>query len=56
MTNKKITEFTELTAPASTDVLPIIDISETGNDLKNKKIRNRILKYRSRISNDNQFN
>ena len=31
MTNKKITEFTELTAPASTDVLPIIDISDTSN-------------------------
>ena len=31
MTNKKITEFTELTAPASTDVLPIIDVSDTSN-------------------------
>jgi hypothetical protein len=31
MTNKKITEFTELTAPASTDVLPIIDASDTSN-------------------------
>ena len=31
MTNKKITEFQELTAPASTDVLPIIDASDTSN-------------------------
>ena len=37
MANRKISEFTALTAPASNDVLPIIDISESGAD-KNKKI------------------
>ena len=37
MTNRKISEFTALTAPASTDVLPIVDQSGTGAD-KNKKI------------------
>ena len=37
MTNRKISEFTALTAPASTDTLPIIDQSGTGAD-KNKKI------------------
>jgi len=37
MTNRKISEFTALTAPASTDTLPIIDQSESGAD-KNKKI------------------
>ena len=37
MTNRKISEFTALTAPASTDTLPIIDQSSTGAD-KNKKI------------------
>ena len=37
MTNRKISEFTELTAPASTDTLPIIDQSATGS-AKNKKI------------------
>ena len=31
MTNQKISQFTELTAPASTDVLPIIDASDTTN-------------------------
>ena len=35
--NRKISQFTELTAPASTDVLPIIDQSGTGSE-KNKKI------------------
>ena len=38
MANRKITSLVALTAPATDDVLPIIDISETGNDLKNKKI------------------
>jgi hypothetical protein len=37
MTNRKISEFTELTAPASTDTLPIIDQSASGTE-KNKKI------------------
>ena len=37
MANRKISEFTALTAPAATDVLPIIDQSESGGD-KNKKI------------------
>ena len=37
MTNRKISEFTALTAPASTDTIPIIDQSGTGAD-KNKKI------------------
>ena len=30
MTNRKISEFTALTAPAATDTLPIIDQSATG--------------------------
>tara|TARA_R100000773_G_C4218848_1_gene117371 strand:+ start:1115 stop:2047 length:933 start_codon:yes stop_codon:yes gene_type:complete len=38
MTNRKITELTSLTAPAASDVLPIIDIDATSNALKNKKI------------------
>ena len=37
MANRKISDFTALTAPAATDVLPIIDQSESGAD-KNKKI------------------
>jgi hypothetical protein len=37
MANRKISEFTALTAPAASDVLPIIDQSESGAD-KNKKI------------------
>ena len=36
MTNRKITEFTALTAPASTDVLPIIDVSGGGTGTNNK--------------------
>ena len=36
MTNKKITELTALTAPASTDVLPIIDVSGGGTGSNNK--------------------
>ena len=39
MANKKITDLTELTTPASDDVLPIVDISETSNANKNKKIK-----------------
>ena len=38
MANRKISEFTALTAPASSDVLPIIDISESAAADKNKKI------------------
>ena len=38
MANRKITDLTELTTPASDDVLPIVDISETSNTTKNKKI------------------
>ena len=37
MANRKISDFTALTAPAGSDVLPIIDQSESGAD-KNKKI------------------
>ncbi len=37
MANRRISQFTELTAPATTDVLPIIDQSGTGTE-KNKKI------------------
>ena len=36
MTNRKITEFTALTAPASSDVLPIIDVSGSGTGTNNK--------------------
>ena len=36
MTNKKISEFTELTAPVSTDVLPIIDVSGGGTGSNDK--------------------
>jgi len=36
MTNRKISEFTALTAPASTDVLPIIDVSGGGTGTNNK--------------------
>ena len=38
MANRKITELTALTTPAADDVIPIVDISETGNATKNKKI------------------
>ena len=38
MANRKITDLAELTTPASDDVIPIVDISETGNATKNKKI------------------
>ena len=38
MANRKITDLTELTTPASDDVIPIVDVSETSNATKNKKI------------------
>tara|TARA_Y100000004_G_scaffold65687_1_gene73725 strand:- start:395 stop:2020 length:1626 start_codon:yes stop_codon:yes gene_type:complete len=38
MANRKITEMTAHTAPATDDVLPIIDVSETAATNKNKKI------------------
>ena len=38
MANRKITEMTAHTAPATDDVLPIIDISESAAANKNKKI------------------
>ena len=36
MTNRKISEFSELTAPASTDTLPIIDVSLSGSGANRK--------------------
>ncbi|QDP66377.1 MAG: hypothetical protein Unbinned1819contig1001_23 [Prokaryotic dsDNA virus sp.] len=39
MANKKITELTELTAPAVNDLLPIVDVSEASSANQNKKIR-----------------
>ena len=38
MANRKITDLTALTAPAADDVIPIVDVSETSNSTKNKKI------------------
>lgn len=38
MASRKITELTALTTPASDDVLPIIDVSETSAADQNKKI------------------
>ena len=38
MANRKITEMTALTAPATDDVLPIVDVSEAAATDKNKKI------------------
>ena len=38
MANRKISQLTELTAPATGDVLPIVDISEAAAADKNKKI------------------
>lgn len=38
MASRKITELTALTTPASNDVLPIIDVSETSAADQNKKI------------------
>ncbi len=43
MANKKITDLTALTAPAATDVLPIIDQSESAAADKNKKIAYSVL-------------
>jgi hypothetical protein len=39
MADRKITDLTELTAPAADDLLPIIDSSEATNTNKNKKIK-----------------
>ena len=39
MADRKITALTELTAPVATDVFPIIDVSESANANKNKKIQ-----------------
>ena len=39
MADRKITALTELTAPVATDVFPIIDVSESANADKNKKIQ-----------------
>ena len=39
MADRKITALTELTAPVAADVFPIIDISESANANKNKKIQ-----------------
>ena len=38
MANRKITAMTALTAPAESDVLPIVDVSEAAATDKNKKI------------------
>jgi hypothetical protein len=38
MANRKITSMTALTAPAESDVLPIVDVSEAAATDKNKKI------------------
>ena len=38
MANRKITAMTALTAPATDDVLPIVDVSEAAATDKNKKI------------------
>ena len=39
MADRKITALTELTTPVAADVFPIIDISESANANKNKKIQ-----------------
>jgi len=39
MADRKITALTELTAPVASDVFPIIDVSESANADKNKKIQ-----------------
>ena len=39
MADRKITALTELTAPVAADVFPVIDISESANANKNKKIQ-----------------
>ncbi len=38
MANKKISQLTELTAPAASDYLPVIDVSETADSDKNKRV------------------
>ena len=38
MANRKITDLNALTTPALDDVIPIVDVSETSNATKNKKI------------------
>ena len=38
MANKKISQLTELTAPAASDYLPVIDVSETADSAKNKRV------------------
>ena len=38
MANKKISDFTELTAPASSDIFAVLDASESTASDKNKKI------------------
>ena len=37
MANRKITAMTALTAPAESDVLPIVDVSEAAATDKNKR-------------------
>ena len=39
MADRKITALTELTAPVAADVFPVIDVSESANANKNKKIQ-----------------
>ena len=38
MADKKISQLTELTAPAATDYVPVIDVSETDDANKNKRV------------------
>ncbi len=39
MADRKVTALTELTAPVAADVFPVIDVSESANANKNKKIQ-----------------
>ena len=39
MADRKISALNELTTPVATDVFPIIDVSESANADKNKKIQ-----------------
>jgi len=39
MADRKITALTELTAPVAADVFPVVDVSESANASKNKKIQ-----------------
>ena len=39
MADRKVTALTELTAPVASDVFPVIDVSESANANKNKKIQ-----------------